>query len=177
MPACATATQSSRSTSQGSLEAWLCRLLRMPAGSMLKPLPLPDDLIVHIFSFLQPAVLFHASLPLPSLIVDKCTTVRGHFSTITAALRAAHPGDRLIIKPGVYRESLRIDVPVMLMGCPGAAGAGGGGGGVTITSSRNHTVHSTAPFARMENITLRQTGSSGRSCLLISRDTTGVTLR
>jgi len=163
------AAKSSRSTSQGSLEAWLCRLLRMPAGSMLKPLPLPDDLIVHIFSFLQPAVLFHASLPLPSLIVDKCTTVRGHFSTITAALRAAHPGDRLIIKPGVYRESLRIDVPVMLMGCPGAAGAGGGGGGVTITSSRNHTVHSTAPFARMENITLRQTGSSGRSCLLISR--------
>ena len=56
----------------------------------------------------------------------------------------------------------------MLMGCPGAAGAGGGGG-VTITSSRNHTVHSTAPFARMENITLRQTGSSGRSCLLISQ--------
>ena len=52
----------------------------------------------------------------------------------------------------------------MLMGCPGAAGAGGGGG-VTITSSRNHTVHSTAPFARMENISLRQTGSSGRSCL------------
>ena len=162
------AGKSSRSTTQGSLEAWLCRLLRMPAGAMLRPLPLPDDLIVHIFSFLQPSVLFHESLPLPSLIVDKCTTVRGHFSTITAALRAAQPGDRLIIKPGVYRESLRIDVPVMLMGCPGAAGAGGGGG-VTITSSRNHTVHSTAPFARMENITLRQTGSSGRSCLLISR--------
>ena len=40
---------------------------------------------------------------------------------------------------------------------------------MTITSSRNHTVHSTAPFARMENITLRQTGSSGRSCLLVSR--------
>ena len=65
---------------------------------------LPDDIIVHIFSFLQPTVLFHESLPLPSLIVDKCTTVRGHFSTITAALRAAQPGDRLIIRPGVYRE-------------------------------------------------------------------------
>merc|ERR1719149_172299 len=124
-----------------------------PQLNIAPPLLLPDDLIVHIFSFLQPSVLFHESLPLPSLIVDKCTTVRGHFSTITAALRAAQPGDRLIIKPGVYRESLRIDVPVMLMGCPGAAGAGGGGG-VTITSSRNHTVHSTAPFARMENITL-----------------------
>ena len=150
----------------GSYESWLCRLLRTP----LRPLPLPDELIAHIFSFLQPAVLFHESLSLPSLIVDKSTTtVRGHFTTISAALRAAQPGDRLLIRPGVYRESLRIDVPVMLLGCPGVGGSAGAGGGVTITSSRNHTVHSTASFARMENITLRQTGSSGRSCLLVSR--------
>ena len=135
----------------------------------LRPLPLPDELIAHIFSFLQPAVLF-TSRSLPSLIVDKSTTtVRGHFTTISAALRAAQPGDRLLIRPGVYRESLRIDVPVMLLGCPGVGGSAGAGGGVTITSSRNHTVHSTASFARMENITLRQTGSSGRSCLLVSR--------
>ena len=145
---------------QGSYEAWLCRLLRMP----LRPLPLPDELIVHIFSFLEPSVLFHESLTLPSLIVDKtATTVRGHFTTISAALRAAQPGDRLIIRPGVYRESVRIEVPVMLLGSQG------GSSGVTITSSRNHTVHSVAPFARLENVTLRQTGSSGRSCLLVSR--------
>jgi len=150
---------------QGSYESWLCRLLRMP----MRPLPLPDELIMHIFSFLQPAVLFHASLTLPSLIVDKtATTVRGHYTTISAALRAAQPGDRLIIRPGVYRESLRIEVPVMLLGYQSGAGAVGASGGVTITSSRNHTVHSTASFARMENITLRQTGSSGRSCLLVS---------
>lgn len=157
-----------------SYESWLCRLLRTP----LRPLPLPDEIIAHIFSFLEPSVLFHESLTLPSLIVDKCTTtVRGHYTTISAALRAASPGDRLLIKPGVYRESLRIEVPVMLLGCPASGSAGGGGGlgsssagsGVTITSSRNHTVHSTAPFAHMENITLRQTGSSGRSCLLVSR--------
>lgn len=148
---------------QGSYESWLCRLLRTP----MRPLPLPDELIMHIFSFLQPAVLFHASLTLPSLIVDKtATTVRGHYTTISAALRAAQPGERLIIRPGVYRESLRIEVPVMLLGCQ--SGAVGASGGVTITSSRNHTVHSTASFARMENITLRQTGSSGRSCLLVS---------
>ena len=151
-----------------SYESWLCRLMRTP----LRPLPLPDELIAHIFSFLQPAVLFHETLSLNSLVVDKCTTtVRGHYTTISAALRAAQPGDRLLIRPGVYRESLKIDVPVMLLGCPSAssnAGAGGGSG-VTITSSRNHTVHSTAAFARMENITLRQTGSSGRSCLLVSR--------
>ena len=158
-----------------SYESWLCRLLRMP----LRPLPLPDELIAHIFSFLEPQVLFHESLTLPSLIVDKCTTtVRGHYTTISAALRAASPGDRLLIKPGVYRESLRIEVPVMLLGCPASGSTGGmgngpagsaAGSGVTITSSRNHTVHSTAAFARMENITLRQTGSSGRSCLLVSR--------
>ena len=148
---------------QGPYESWLCRLLRTP----LRPLPLPDELIAHIFSFLEPSVLFHDSLTLPALVVDKCTTtVRGHYTTISAALRAASPGDRLLIKPGVYRESLRIEVPVMLLGCPGVGNATGAG--VTITSSRNHTVHSTASFARMENITLRQTGSSGRSCLLVS---------
>ena len=152
----------------GSYESWLCRLLRMPQ----RPLPLPDELIAHIFSFLEPSVLFHSHLTLPSLIVDKCTTtVRGHYTTISAALRAAQPGDRLLIRPGVYRESLKIEVPVMLVGCPagsGGGGGGGGGGGVTITSSRNHTVHSTASFARLDNLTLRQTGSSGRSCLLVS---------
>ena len=152
---------------QGSLETWLCRLLRSP----VRPLPLPDDLIVHIFSFLPPSVLFHDSLPLNQLVVDKNTTVRGHHTTISSALRVAQPGDRLLIRPGVYRESLRIDVPVMIVGCPGGGGGGGGngGGGVTITSSRNHTVQSTAPFARLEGVTLRQTGSSGRSCLLTSR--------
>ena len=103
-----------------SYESWLCRLLRTP----LRPLPLPDELIAHIFSFLQPAVLFHESLSLPSLIVDKSTTtVRGHFTTISAALRAAQPGDRLLIRPGVYRESLRIEVPVMLLGCSPVGGS------------------------------------------------------
>ena len=111
---------------------------------------------------LPPSVLFHDSLPLNQLVVDKNTTVRGHHTTISSALRVAQPGDRLLIRPGVYRESLRIDVPVMIVGCPGGGGGngGGGGGGVTITSSRNHTVQSTAPFARLE--ALRQTGSSRR---------------
>ena len=194
----------------GSFEAWLCILLRMP----LRPLPLPDELVMHIFSFLQallntrlsysslpfhltlsrhfrplscslprvrvflialsplphgqPSILFHESLGLSSLIVDKCTNIRGSFATISAALRAAQPGDRLVIRPGVYRESLKIDVPVMLFGCPGPAGSGIASG-VTLTSSRNHTVHSTTLFARVANMTLRQTGNSGRSCLLVSR--------
>ncbi|KAL1496276.1 hypothetical protein AB1Y20_016239 [Prymnesium parvum] len=152
------------SRSHGSFEAWLCRLLRCP----LRPLPLPDELIMHIFSFLQPSILFHDTLALSSLIVDKSSSIRGNFTTISAALRAAHPGDRIVIRPGVYRESLKIDMPVMLLGCPSASG-GAIGSGVTITSSRNHTVHSTTLFARMANVTLRQTGSSGRSCLLVSR--------
>lgn len=116
----------------------------------------------------QPSILFHETLPLSSLVVDKCTNVRGNFTTISAALRAAQPGDRIVIRPGVYRESLKFDVPVMLLGCPGPAGSGMASG-VIVTSSRNHTVHSTTLFARMANITLRQTGSSGRSCLLVSR--------
>ena len=147
---------------QGSYESWLCRLLRLP----LKPLPLPDELIMHILSFVQPDLLFHATLTLPTLVVDKATTVRGHHATIASALRVALPGGRILVRPGVYRESLSIDVPVAIIGC-GAPG----GAGVTITSSRNHTIHSTAPFARLSKVLLRQTGASGRSCLLCSRGT------
>jgi len=148
---------------QGSYESWLCRLLRSP----LQPLPLPDEIIVHIFTFVEPTVLFHPSLSLPAVIVDKSTSVRGHHSTISSALRAVQPGDQILVRPGVYRESLSIDVPVAIIGCPAPTG----GPGVTITSSRNHTMHSTAPFARLENVVLRQTGASGRSCLLCSRGT------
>lgn len=147
----------------GSYESWLCRLLRSP----LQPLPLPDEIIVHIFTFVEPIVLFHPSLSLPTLVVDKASCLRGHHATIASALRAVQPGERILIRPGVYRESLVLNVPVAIIGCP----APGGGPGVTITSSRNHTVHSTALFARLDNVLLRQTGGSGRSCLLCSHGT------
>ena len=74
---------------QGSYDAWLCRLLRTPAT----PLPLPDEIIMHLLSFLEPSLLFHASLALPTLIVDKAASVRGHHATISSALRAALPGN------------------------------------------------------------------------------------
>ena len=54
----------------------------------------------------------------------------------------------------------------MLLGCS-PSGGGGGGGGVTITSSRNHTMHSTAPFARMEHHVAAD-GLVRRSCAVSS---------
>ena len=55
-------------------------------------MPLPDELIAHVFSFLEPAVLFRDTLSLNALVVDKCSTaLRGHYTTISAALRAARP--------------------------------------------------------------------------------------
>jgi len=145
---------------EGALETWLCLLLRAPK----RPIPLPDDLIMHIFTFLQPSALFHASLPLPTLVVDKRSAVRGHFTTISAALRAAQAGDVILIQPGTYRESLTIEVPVHLRGCRGACGDAA----VVVTSSRTHTIQATTPFAQLTNLTLRQTGTSGRSCVLAS---------
>jgi F-box protein 11 len=39
-----------------------------------------------------------------------------YFATITAALQSANEGDRIVVHPGVYNESLELDRPVELIG-------------------------------------------------------------
>lgn len=146
-----------------ALDNWLCRLLRCKS----LPVTLPEDVILHILSYLDPYHLFHESLDTPTLIVDKSVgSNRGAFQNISAAIRAAKPGDRILVHDGVYRESIRLDKPIQLIGM--RSNTGTSNSGVTITSARNHTIVCTAMFARMEKLTIRQTGGSGRSCVLLS---------
>ncbi len=58
---------------------------------------------------------------------------KGHaYPTITAALRAAPPGETVLVEPGVYKEHLVIEKPVALRAKSGGVTIDGGGKGNVI---------------------------------------------
>ena len=72
------------------------------------------------------------------LIVSQALQVgsAGRFPSIGAALAAAGPGDTVRVAAGVYHEKLVIDVPVVLIGEPGAVIDGDGEGTVIRVDAR-----------------------------------------
>ena len=50
----------------------------------------------------------------PTHVVDPLH--RGDFPTITAAIQAACPGDRIVVRPGLYQENLVLDKPLEIIG-------------------------------------------------------------
>ncbi|HZF13389.1 MAG TPA: right-handed parallel beta-helix repeat-containing protein [Thermoanaerobaculia bacterium] len=41
---------------------------------------------------------------------------RGDFTTLSAAIEAARPGDRILVRPGLYKENLVIEKPLEILG-------------------------------------------------------------
>ena len=41
---------------------------------------------------------------------------RGDFATVGAAIKAAKPGDRILVRPGLYEEGLVVDKPLEILG-------------------------------------------------------------
>jgi hypothetical protein len=103
----------------------------------------------------------HKSEP-PTRIVDALH--RGDHTTVTAALQAAQPGDRILVRPGLYCEALTIDKPVEIIG-DGVADE------VVIVSEikDKDTITFYANMGRIANLTLRQTGGEHGSCLFIGQ--------
>src|SRR5271166_2123130 len=87
---------------------------------------------------------------------------RGDHTTLTAALQAAEPGDRILIRPGLYREGVVIDKPVEIIG-------DGEPGDVVIEANGRNTIRFQANMARIANLSLRQTGGGNCSCVNISQ--------
>lgn len=89
----------------------------------------------------------------PTHVVDQMG--RGNFITIRKAITAAKNGDRILVRPGLYKEALVVRKVLEIIG--------EGSVKDIVVESRSKTVLSfQAAFGRVANLTLRQTG--GEDC-------------
>lgn len=95
----------------------------------------------------------------PTLVVDALG--RGNYVTLTEALQAAKPDDKILVWPAVYKENLVIDKPVEIIGH-------GDRKRVVIEATRKHTVLFQATKGRIANLTLKQTSDGEWYCVDIA---------
>lgn len=88
----------------------------------------------------------------PTHVVDQY--LRGDFATIAMAIRAARPGDRILVRPGLYRESLVINKPLEIIGDGPVAD-------IEIQVRDADAVQFAASIGRVANLTIRQAGGEG----------------
>jgi len=85
----------------------------------------------------------------PVLIVDPMPR-HGDYTTITKAIEAAEPGTRILIHPGLYKENLKLEKPLELIG-------DGERDEIVIEARESHVIMFNTEFGRISNLTLRQT--------------------
>ena len=88
----------------------------------------------------------------PTHVVDPFH--RGDFTTISEAIKTARPGDRILVRPGLYTESVVIDKPLEILGDGPAAD-------IQVHARDAHVVVFRANISRIANLTLRQIGGEG----------------
>jgi parallel beta-helix repeat protein len=88
----------------------------------------------------------------PTHVVDAYQ--RGDFTTVGAAIKAARPGDRIVVRPGLYEEGLIVDKPLEILG-------DGPVPDIEIRAHGTHAVQFRASIGRVANLTLRQAGGNG----------------
>jgi parallel beta-helix repeat protein len=85
----------------------------------------------------------------PTHIVDAMW--RGDFTTISEAIAAAQPGDRILVRPGYYREGLILDKPLEIIG-------DGNVGDIVVEAKGSNVILFKANMGIVRNLTLRQAG-------------------
>jgi parallel beta-helix repeat protein len=88
----------------------------------------------------------------PTHVVDAFE--RGDFATVGAAVKAARPGDRILVRPGLYQEGVIVDKPLEILGDGPAAD-------IEIQAHSANVVLFKASIGRIANLTLRQAGGEG----------------
>ena len=83
----------------------------------------------------------------PTHVVDLYQ--RGDFESVRAAIEAARPGDRILVRPGLYEESLLVDKPLEIIG-------DGPVEDIEIRGRDSHVLEFRASIGRVANLTLRQ---------------------
>jgi parallel beta-helix repeat protein len=96
----------------------------------------------------------------PTHIVD--ALYQGDYATITAALQAARPGHRILVRRGLYRESLVIDKPVEIIG-------DGELGEAVIEGVEGSAISFQTSMGRIANLALRQIGAGKHFCIDITQ--------
>ncbi|MGB8217875.1 MAG: right-handed parallel beta-helix repeat-containing protein [Candidatus Methanoperedens sp.] len=85
----------------------------------------------------------------PMFVVDPMH--RGDYLTITEAIKAARPGTRILVKPGLYEEGLVIDKPLEIIG-EGAPGE------VVVQALGKDTLLFKTTMGRVVNLNIQQLG-------------------
>jgi F-box protein 11 len=75
--------------------------------------------------------------------------LRGEFASIGAAIATAQAGDRILVRPGIYREALLLDRPLEIVG-------EGQPGDVVVEAVGQSVLRFAASAGRVANLTLRQ---------------------
>jgi parallel beta-helix repeat protein len=86
----------------------------------------------------------------PTHVVDAFPG-RGNFTTVSAAIMAAQPGDRILVRPGLYEEGLVMDKPLEILG-------DGPVSDIDIRVRDAPVLVFRASIGRVANLTLRQAG-------------------
>jgi F-box protein 11 len=85
----------------------------------------------------------------PTHIVDAMH--RGDFASLQAAIAAAQPGDRLLVRPGLYREGIVINKPLEIIG-------DGQPDEVILEATGKPVIRFKANMGMVRNLSLRQMG-------------------
>ncbi len=85
------------------------------------------------------------------IVVDQ---INGGYATISEAIRAANPGDKILVRPGLYQEGLVVDKPLEIVG-------DGKRNTIKVHAFRKNALVFNASHGRVANLTLRQIGSNG----------------
>jgi F-box protein 11 len=89
----------------------------------------------------------------PTHVVDQY--LRGDFETIGTAVKAALPGDRILVRPGLYNEGIVVDKPLEILGDGPVAD-------IEVRARGADALVFNATIGRVANITLRQVGGEGQ---------------
>lgn len=83
---------------------------------------------------------------------------RANYRTITEAIASATGGERILVRPGVYKESLVIDKPLEIIG-------DGPREEIIVECDSGNTLRATSGFCRISNLSLRHTANKGWRCV------------
>jgi hypothetical protein len=89
----------------------------------------------------------------PTHVVDAYQ--RRDFTTVSAAIRAARSGDRILVRPGLYEEGLVVDKPLEILGDGPVAD-------IVIRARAADALLFRASMGRVANLTLQQVGGGGK---------------